>query len=81
MRIKAGTIKRLHVDQHRIRARDPRPLTVQTSRGSLKAARIDIEGPSRIVYNYDKPLSCGAKVWIETHSAVELFDIRWDDTE
>jgi len=31
-----------------------------------------IHGPSRVVYSPDKPLSCGAKVWVETESLVEV---------
>jgi hypothetical protein len=27
-------------------------------------------GPSEVIYSPDKPLSCGAKVWVETHSEV-----------
>ena len=74
-RLRVGLIKRIHVDQHRIKARDPRPLTVQTSRGSVKAARIVVNGPSEIVYRPEHPLNCGARVWIETHAAVDLFDV------
>jgi hypothetical protein len=29
---------------------------------------VEILGPSKVVYSPDKPLSCGAKVWIETKS-------------
>jgi hypothetical protein len=27
---------------------------------------------ARIIYSPDKPLSCGAKVWIETHGEVQI---------
>ena len=30
-----------------------------------------INGPSRLVYRPDKPLRCGAKLWIETESDIE----------
>ena len=33
---------------------------------------IDIKGPSRMVYRPDNPRPCGAKLWIETDSEVEL---------
>ena len=36
--------------------------------------RIKINGPSEMVYNPDKPLSCGAKLWIETTGPVEIVD-------
>ena len=31
-----------------------------------------IDGPSKVIYSPDKPLSCGARVWIETRSEVTL---------
>ena len=33
---------------------------------------VDIKGPSRMVYRPDKPRPCGAKLWIETDSDIEL---------
>ncbi len=76
--IKAGTIKRLHVDKHII-AKNRKlpveehlaPLTIQTSRGPLKANTVKVKGPSEFVYRPHKPLSCGARLWIETKSEVE----------
>jgi hypothetical protein len=35
---------------------------------------VRIKGPSRVVYSPDKPLSCGAHVWIETESEVEILE-------
>ena len=66
---------RIHVNQHIIRAnykgQEPRPpLTVKTYKGNLVAWGVFIQGSSRVVYSPDKPLSCGAKVWIETDSEV-----------
>ena len=29
---------------------------------------VEISGPCRIIYSPDDPLSCGARVWIETES-------------
>lgn len=34
------------------------------------ASEVAITGPATVVYRPDKPLSCGAKVWIETDSEV-----------
>jgi hypothetical protein len=43
--------------------------------GKARYARaIDILGPCKIVQNYDKPLPCGAVVYIETESEVKLYD-------
>ncbi len=65
----------VHVNQHVIRAnaktgeREP-PLTVKTYRSNDYAHEVEIAGPSKIVYRPDKPLSCGARVWIETEGEV-----------
>jgi hypothetical protein len=47
-------------------------LTVKTYKSNSYAHTVEIDGPSRVVYSPDKPLSCGARVWIETKSAVRL---------
>ena len=31
-----------------------------------------LKGDSKVVYSPDKPLSCGAKVWIETNGEVTI---------
>ncbi len=65
----------VHVNQHVVRknsksgAREP-VLTVKTYKSNTYAHEVEIKGPSRVVYSPDKPLSCGAKVWIETESEV-----------
>lgn len=65
----------IHVNQHVIRANakhgksDP-VLTVKTYKSNTYAHEVEILGPSRVVYSPDKPLSCGARVWIETDSEV-----------
>lgn len=67
--------KIIHVNQHKIRsnaktgAREP-VLTIKTYRDNMYAHEVTIDGPCKIVYSPDKPLSCGAKVWIETTAAV-----------
>ena len=76
--IKSGTIKRLHVDKHII-AKNRKlpveehlaPLTIQTSKGPIKANTVSINGPSEFKYRPHKPLSCGARLWIETKAEVK----------
>lgn len=69
--------KIVHVNQHIIKenrkngTRKP-PLTCKTSKDNIYAKDIIIDGPCRIRYSPDKPLSCGAKVWIETDAEVIL---------
>ena len=69
-----GYIKRIHVDKQRIARKEENPLTIQTSQGPLKASEVIINGPSRLVYLPEDPLSCGAKLWIETKAEVEIVD-------
>ena len=69
-------LKRIHVNQHNIRDNGKdggnRPvLTVKTYKSNTKCHRVQINGPSELVYSPDKPLSCGAKVWIETRADVQ----------
>lgn len=71
--LRAGPIKRIHVNKHVIAAnakhgRNDPAITVQTSRGSFTARRVKWDGPSYMVHDAEHPLSCGAKVWIETQA-------------
>ena len=67
----------IHVNQHAIRrnlktgANEP-VLTVKTYKSNTSAHEVEILGPSRLVYRPAKPLSCGARVWLETESPVEV---------
>lgn len=45
-------------------------LTVKTYKSNDYAHEVEIPGPSKVVYSPDKPLSCGATVWIETQDGV-----------
>jgi len=62
---------RVHVNQHNIRHNggnpdDMRPvITVKTYKSNEYGDTVEINGPSVVLYSPDKPLSCGAKVWIE----------------
>jgi len=67
----------LHVNQHHVRANakdgGSRPtLSIKTYKGNIKAHEVEISGPSKVVYRPDSPLSCGARVWIETQSPVTV---------
>jgi len=68
-------LTRIHVNQHVIKAnrkhgRNDPPLTVKEYKQNRKAYEVTVHGPSRVVYQPDKPLSCGAHVWIETRAKV-----------
>lgn len=76
-------IKRIHVNQHIIKANrksdaPPEPvLTVKTYKENQYAYNVAIDGPSEVVYSPDKPLSCGAQVWVVTDARVLLDGERW----
>jgi hypothetical protein len=69
----------IHVNQHVIKdnsktgKRNP-VLTVKTYKSNTYAHDVEIIGNSRVVYSPDKPLSCGAKVWIETEGEVIIHE-------
>jgi hypothetical protein len=64
----------IHVNQHVIKANakngtDEPALTVKTYKENRYAHEVAINGPSKVIYS-KKPLSCGARVWIETQAEV-----------
>ena len=67
--------KIIHINQHVIKSnhknnkKDP-VITVKTYNSNNYGHQVEILGPSKVIYSPDKPLSCGAKVWIETDSEV-----------
>ena len=67
----------IHVNQHVIKSNnksgkeDP-VLTVKTYKENRYAHEVVINGTSKVVYNPDSPLSCGARVWIETYDKVDI---------
>ncbi len=76
--------KRIHVNRHNIawnkkhatKWDDERPpFTVKTYKRNYRSFYVEILGKVELVYNPDKPLSCGAVAWMETDDAV----IVWYD--
>tara|TARA_B100000123_G_scaffold221362_1_gene169862 strand:+ start:116 stop:328 length:213 start_codon:yes stop_codon:yes gene_type:complete len=47
-------------------------ITVKTYKTNTYAHEVEILGESKVVYSPDKPLSCGARVWIETDAEVKV---------
>lgn len=67
----------IHVNQHAIRrninTKTIEPvLTVKTYKSNTYAHEVEIKGPCKVVYSPHKPLSCGARVWIETKDEVKV---------
>ena len=68
---------KIHVNQHKIRSNKKHNLnepviTVKTSKSNTYGHEVEVLGPSKIIYSPDKPLSCGARVWIETEGEVKI---------
>jgi hypothetical protein len=77
-------LTRIHVNQHVIRrnkreGRDDPPLTVKVGRMNTYCRGVELLGPSRVVYSPCRPLSCGARVWIETTAPVRLEGVEPGD--
>jgi hypothetical protein len=69
-------MKRIHVNMHKVRANKKHGtnepvLTIKEGKTNTYCHEVDILGPSKLIYRPDKPLSCGARVWIETDAEIE----------
>ena len=67
--------KKIHINQHIIKSNaktgaDDPVITVKTYKSNEYGSEVTVTGPCKIIYSPDKPLSCGAKVWIETDAEV-----------
>ena len=76
--------KIIHINQHIIKRNaktgERKPvITCKTYKDNDYGHEVNIDGPCKIVYSPDKPLSCGAKVWIETESKVIIKQIDVQD--
>ena len=68
-------MKRIHVNMHKIRANKKHGtyepvITIKEGKSNTYCHGVSILGESIVVYRPEKPLSCGAKVWIETEDEV-----------
>ena len=67
--------KYIHINQHVIKSnhknnKQEPVITVKTYKSNTYGHQVHILGECKVVYSPDKPLSCGAKVWIETDAEV-----------
>jgi hypothetical protein len=70
-------MKRIHVNMHKVRANKKHGtnepvLSIKEGKSNTYCHEVDILGPSKLVYRPDKPLSCGARVWIETDAEIKI---------
>ena len=74
----------IHVNQHVIRSNskngEENPVltckTYKENRYAKQVEVLDIDGRvvAKVVYSPNKPLSCGAKVWIETENKINIIE-------
>jgi hypothetical protein len=63
-------INRNIIDSNRKHGKNDPPVTVKTGRLNRYGHEVQILGPSLVVHRPDAPLSCGARIWIETEAEV-----------
>lgn len=74
--------KIIHINQHKIRSnqktgeREP-VITCKTYKDNTYGHSVSVmdkdgQEACKIVYSPDKPLSCGARVWIETQNRIKI---------
>lgn len=78
--------KIIHVNQHIIRrnkktGKNEPVITFKTYKETRYCYEVSIDGPSRVIYSPEKPLPCGAHVWIETESDVKIIGESKDANE
>jgi hypothetical protein len=62
------------IKSNKVHGRNDPPLRVRHGRNGenpVHAHTLKLTGPSEIIHSPDKPLKCGARVWIETHHPVK----------
>ena len=74
-------IKRIHINMHNIRSNKKYNtnlpvVSVKTYKENIKGNTVQINGASTVVYQPENPLSCGAKVWIETKAEVRVYNME-----
>ena len=79
-------IARIHVNQHVIKANakngENNPIfTIKQGGSNTYAHNVKVKGEMELVYSPDKPLSCGAKVWIETRGEISMSNSFATSTE
>ena len=82
MGTRPGLLKRIHVNQHVIRKNKQNnetnnPISVKVGKKNYKVRKVHIYDDlgnrvASIVYSPNKPLTCGATVWVETTQRVSL---------
>jgi hypothetical protein len=67
-------VNALVIKSNKKHGRNDPPLRVRKGRNGenpVHAHTLELTGPSKIIHSPDKPLKCGARVWIETNHPVK----------
>ncbi|NEO34036.1 MAG: helix-turn-helix domain-containing protein [Symploca sp. SIO3C6] len=69
----------IHVNQHAIRQNKKQGhhnpvISIKKGNSNIYGHEVRINGPSKVVYQPNFPKACGARVWIETLSTVEIIN-------
>lgn len=72
---------KIHVNTHKLRKRDPEPFIIRVYKSSkyktefhkIFCQELFIQGSTTLLYNYQDPLSCGGKAWIEVDLDMETY--------
>jgi hypothetical protein len=83
-----ASLKRIHINQHKIKANkkhgtNEKVISVKHGKRNIYGHEVEIQGPSKVFYRPEKPLSCGARVWVETEATVLVdgHDVELADPE
>lgn len=79
--MKRGTLKRVHVNMHAIRRNKKRErgdlegeiepvITVKHGKNNTYGFEVDMPDGCSVIYRPEKPLSCGATLWVSTRGRV-----------
>lgn len=68
---------RIHINKHKIKSnkknnQNEPVITVKNYKSNQYGHEVIVSGPCKIIYSPNKPLGCGAEVWIETESTVKV---------
>jgi hypothetical protein len=76
----------IHINQHNIKSNAKNKanlpvITCKTYKENKYANEVAIldkngEVAAKVIYSPDKPLSCGARVWIETYNQIEIQSLK-----
>lgn len=81
-----GKKKIIHVNQHVIKkntkaGEDNPVLTVKVGKKNVYGHSVKIHGDSETIYSQHNPLSCGARVWIQTKAPIDVLDVNGNIVE